>query len=221
MGSGTRRKTLLLKMMIPSILCLAVLQQVQAIERRHWRTLSMSEFFHEYAVPKRPVIITGLQMTKVPWTLEHVREVCGHYRAEMKRRAKNTTNWGGLVEAETIELADFIDTFATNATRQSYYLHDWSLPSSCPEIMGSPPYDEFIMPKYFAGDYFQRVFPNNFQHSWPSLFIGADGTQSDMHIDSGATNFWLFLLSGKRSGASLTTTKSSTYTPSGRHKSSR
>eukprot|EP00949_MAST-11_sp_MAST-11-sp1_P003522 g3522.t1 len=173
-------------------------QQVQAIERRHWRTLSMSEFFHEYAVPKRPVIITGLQMTKVPWTLEHVREVCGHYRAEMKRRAKNTTNWGGLVEAETIELADFIDTFATNATRQSYYLHDWSLPSSCPEIMGSPPYDEFIMPKYFAGDYFQRVFPNNFQHSWPSLFIGADGTQSDMHIDSGATNFWLFLLSGEK-----------------------
>ena len=52
--------------------------------------------------------------------------------------------------------------------------------------------------QFHLGDYFQRVFPNNFQHSWPSLFIGADGTQSDMHIDSGATNFWLFLLSGEK-----------------------
>ena len=55
-----------------------------------------------------------------------------------------------------------------------------------------------FFPKYFAGDYFQRVFPNGYQHSWPSLFIGAKGTQSDMHVDSGGTNFWLYLLSGKK-----------------------
>jgi len=30
----------------------------------------------------------------------------------------------------------------------------------------------------------------------PSLFIGAKGTESSMHIDSGGTNFWLYLLSG-------------------------
>ena len=54
------------------------------------------------------------------------------------------------------------------------------------------------MPRYFAGDYFQRVFPNGYQHTWPSLFIGANGTQSDMHVDSGGTNFWLYLLSGKK-----------------------
>ena len=64
--------------------------------------------------------------------------------------------------------------------------------------MGKPPYDEYIMPKYFSGDYFQRVFPNGYQHSWPSLFIGAKGTQSDLHVDSGGTNFWLYLLSGKK-----------------------
>ena len=50
----------------------------------------------------------------------------------------------------------------------------------------------------FLGDYFQRVFPNGYQHTWPSLFIGAKGTQSDMHTDSGGTNFWLYLLSGKK-----------------------
>ena len=54
------------------------------------------------------------------------------------------------------------------------------------------------MPKYFAGDYFQRVFPSGYQHSWPSLFIGANGTQSDLHVDSGGTNFWLYLISGEK-----------------------
>ena len=115
-------------------------------------------------------------------------------------RDPKTTNWGGLVDAEELKLADFIDTFTTNKTRRKYYLHDWSLPGGCNEIMGNPPYDEYIMPKYFAGDYFQRVFPNGYQHSWPSLFIGAKGTQSDLHIDSGGTNFWLYLLSGTKSG---------------------
>jgi hypothetical protein len=30
------------------------------------------------------------------------------------------------------------------------------------------------------------------------LFIGANATQSDMHIDSGGTHFWLHLLSGTK-----------------------
>ena len=42
-----------------------------------------------------------------------------------------------------------------------------------------PPYEEFVMPKYFTGDYFQRVFPNGYQHSWPSLFVGANGTERE------------------------------------------
>ena len=72
------------------------------------------------------------------------------------------------------------------------------LPGNCPEIFGKPPYQEFYYPKYFAGDYFQRVPFNGYQHSWPSLFIGANQTESSMHVDSGGTNFWMYLLSGKK-----------------------
>ena len=36
------------------------------------------------------------------------------------------------------------------------------------------------------------------QHSWPSLFIGANRTESSMHVDSGGTNFWMYLLSGQK-----------------------
>jgi hypothetical protein len=52
------------------------------------------------------------------------------------------------------------------------------------------------VPRYFAGDYFQRVPFVGYQHSWPSLFIGKNATESAMHIDSGGTNFWFYLMSG-------------------------
>lgn len=72
------------------------------------------------------------------------------------------------------------------------------LPGHCPEMFGKAPFQEFYFPKYFAGDYFQRVPFNGYQHSWPSLFIGANGTESSMHVDSGGTNFWMYLLSGRK-----------------------
>jgi len=171
---------------------------VVSIDVVHWKNLSMRKFMRKYASQSMPVVIRGLPMTRSPWTLEHIKSKCGNASALLKQRKINSTNWGGLEEAEVLKIADFIDTFRTNETRKEYYLHDWSLPHYCPKILGEPPYEEFLMPRYFAGDYFQRVFPNGYQHSWPSLFIGANGTQSDMHVDSGGTNFWLYLLSGKK-----------------------
>jgi hypothetical protein len=78
------------------------------------------------------------------------------------------------------------------ATSSSPHSNHWPLSIHC---FFPPPHTK---PRYFAGDYFQRVFPNGYQHTWPSLFIGANGTRSDMHVDSGGTNFWLYLLSGKK-----------------------
>ena len=78
----------------------------------------------------------------------------------------------------------FVRRYRTNDTRRGYYVHDWGLPGHCKPIMGKePPYEEFVMPKYFTGDYFQRVFPNGYQHSWPSLFVGANGTERERRRD--------------------------------------
>jgi len=65
-------------------------------------------------------------------------------------------------------------------------------------MFGPPPYTDFTVPRYFAGDYFQRAAFDGYQHAWPSLFIGSSDTQSAMHVDSGGTNFWLHLLSGQK-----------------------
>ena len=35
-----------------------------------------------------------------------------------------------------------------------------------------------------------------FADAWPSLFVGAKGTQSDVHVDSIGSHFWMALMEG-------------------------
>eukprot|EP00440_Ansanella_granifera_P018234 gb/GFBE01019801.1/.p1 GENE.gb/GFBE01019801.1/~~gb/GFBE01019801.1/.p1 ORF type:complete len:977 (+),score=204.70 gb/GFBE01019801.1/:1-2931(+) len=171
---------------------------VRDVERRDASELSVKEFLEKYARPGLPVIITGLNVTEEePWTLDFFRERC-NVSVWLVRRNPKATTWGKLERAGKLPLAEFIDTFKTNATRRKWYLHDWSLPRHCPPAFGPAPYQGFTVPKYFAGDYFQRAAFEGYQHSWPSLFIGSNETQSSMHIDSGNTNFILHLLSGEK-----------------------
>jgi len=175
-------------------------QTVIEIERRSADDLSLEEFINQYAKLRKPVVITDLNMFRLPWTNGYINTTCGNHRPEFKKRPRNAATWGGLVAVkEEITLSEFLSTYNKNSTRKQWYLHDYSLPTECPEIMGEyPPYDNFYVPKYFAGDYFQRLPFIGYQHSWPSLFIGSNGTQSALHIDSGGTNFWMYLIEGKK-----------------------
>lgn len=169
------------------------------IARRWASNFTLREFQEDYARPGRPVIIAGLNLTSgAPWTLEFFRERCGGAMVPLKRRSARRRSWGRLEPAAELPLGDFIDSFRSNATRRHWYLHDWGLPRGCPAAFGPPPYDDWSVPKFFAGDYFQRVPFERDQHSWPSLFIGSNETESALHIDSGGTNFWLLLLSGRK-----------------------
>jgi hypothetical protein len=62
------------------------------IDRRDAATLSVADFLSEYAIPKRPVVISGLNLTRVPWTLTHLANTCGGRYAQLKSRglANNT-----------------------------------------------------------------------------------------------------------------------------------
>ena len=167
---------------------------------KHADDLTLREFVEEHAIPGKPVVIRGLRMINpdVPWTLEHIADVCGDVKVRLNTKSTTTTNWGGLVDAGRMPLNDFARQVQHNDTLRTWYLHDWSLNRYCPSIFGPPPYTEFTMPKYFAGDYFQRVPWIGYEQTWPSLFIGANATSSALHVDSGATNFWMYLMSGKK-----------------------
>lgn len=192
---------------------------VRDVERREASGLSVKEFIEKYARPGLPVIITGLNITdEEPWTREFFKRRC-NVTVDLQRRNPKSKSWGRLEAAGRLPLADFIDTFTTDPERRKWYLHDWSLPRQCPDVFGPPPFTGYTVPKYFAGDYFQRSFSEGYQHSWPSLFVGSSETQSSMHIDSGNTNFILYLLSGKKEWRfySYTDLINVYYSPAGAH----
>lgn len=168
------------------------------VERRDVSELSVAEFLDKYARPGLPVIITGLNVSgEEDWTLDFFKRKC-NVTAMFMRKNASKKSWGRLESAGVLPLAEFIETFTSNETRRKWYLHDWGLPRHCPEAFGPAPFLGFRMPKYFVGDYFQRAAFDGYQHSWPSLFIGSGDTQSAMHIDSGGTNFWMYLFTGRK-----------------------
>ena len=73
------------------------------------------------------------------------------------------------------------------------YLHDWSLPRNAPEAL----LDELRTPRWLRGDLLRRCGDDvPYAGAWPSLFVGAPGTRSTCHIDSGSLHFAMALVHG-------------------------
>jgi len=155
------------------------------------------------------VIITdiGDKITKnQKWDLDYFKRKCNNVPVTPLHFNPSSKVWGKLVESESCPLNDFFDHFARsqnypiNADPTDYlYLHDWHLPLYCPAAL-----ENFVVPKYFSGDFLQRIsseFNGNrviYVDEWPSLFVGPKNSQSAMHVDSFGSNFWMYLLSGRK-----------------------
>eukprot|EP00405_Crypthecodinium_cohnii_P039694 CAMPEP_0206545206 /NCGR_PEP_ID=MMETSP0325_2-20121206/11997_1 /ASSEMBLY_ACC=CAM_ASM_000347 /TAXON_ID=2866 /ORGANISM="Crypthecodinium cohnii, Strain Seligo" /LENGTH=984 /DNA_ID=CAMNT_0054044145 /DNA_START=125 /DNA_END=3076 /DNA_ORIENTATION=+ len=168
-----------------------------SVARESAKNLTVRDFVEKYAARGQPVIIQDLNLTAQEWSLDYFKKTCDRF-VRLKQKNSSMWSWGKLEDAGVLPLSEFIDTFTSNETRRKWYLHDWPLPANCPDVFGAPPFEGFIVPKYFAGDYFQRAPFIGYQHTWPSLFVGSEETESALHVDSGGTNFWLYLLSGKK-----------------------
>lgn len=70
----------------------------------------------------------------------------------------------------------------------SYYVHDYSLCQFAPQLL----HGGLTIPHYFCGDEFQLLRSGSaYRDTWPSLFVGARGSRSDLHVDSLSTHFWM------------------------------
>lgn len=83
------------------------------------------------------------------------------------------------------------------------YLHDWGLQEDCDRLLYNEtiyePHQKFRIPSVIGSyDLFQRVQYSSFEKSWPSLFVGRKGSNSKLHVDSGATGFFMYLVSGRK-----------------------
>ena len=185
--------------------------------------LSVAEFERHFAATGTPCVIplppTAGPQGDTPWDLSHLRERLGGMRAELKRRQDDSVQWAGLEPCSGAEggmrVDEFIDAAlasdrsaraASDASssagealsamddEEPAYLFDWSLPQHCPAML-----EEFVVPRYFAGDLLQRAPPGSLlREAWPSLFIGPRGSRCALHVDAYGTHFWMLVLDGRK-----------------------
>ncbi|XP_076454119.1 uncharacterized protein LOC143289129 [Babylonia areolata] len=179
--------------LLPTVPANPVFPAARQVDRVSCRDLSFADFFHQYAVRRRPVIITDMvfSMTTVPWDLQHIRDVAGEVEARVKRSVAGSVEWAGLEDSGLLTVSQFLDRLQEGCRD---YLFDWSLPLHCPALA-----DELTIPRYFTGDFLQRSAAGSlYQDSWPSLFIAPAGVHSGLHVDAFASNFWMALFQGRK-----------------------
>jgi oxalate decarboxylase/phosphoglucose isomerase-like protein (cupin superfamily) len=154
-------------------------------------------------------------------------DVTDHVRISNPVGQKSTSEWGGLesftldddlLNEERIELVEDSDgqeavVVDRSITLQQFvalserlgnlYLHDHSLPNDCDNILYEGTlyggHSKYRIPAVLAAyDLFHRVTLYNYARSWPSLFIGKKGSNSKLHVDSGASGFFMYLVSGRK-----------------------
>jgi len=184
-------------------------------------------FQEQYVAQRKPFILSNVEMTTFEFTLDHLVEKCGHIDVTKKIKEsmllgdKSVKGWGGLkkfelpreimmpsrntkrdVWDESISLEQFVELTKHFDT---IYLHDLGLKTRCSSLLWEQtPYDPpeqqyFRIPAVIGRyDFLQKVPSSGYQDSWPSLFVGRKGSNSKLHIDSGATGFWMYLVSGRK-----------------------
>ncbi|VDI62083.1 Hypothetical predicted protein [Mytilus galloprovincialis] len=164
------------------------------VDRISAQDLTVEEFFHNYECTSTPVIITNVQMTRVPWTLNHVKEIAGNCTVTLKKPVKQSVEWARLENSQTVPVSTYINQIIDNTLAEPLYLFDWSLPINCPSLA-----KELTIPKYFAGDFLKRTEEGSlYKDSWPSLFVAPEGITSELHVDAFGSNFWMALFQGKK-----------------------
>ena len=171
-------------------------------------SLSLESFFELYEKTHTPVIIEDYGYCFGSMTVENIDRICGRKTVPIKRRTDEPGAWGGLEVGEfrTETLREALGTILNPAAQDSTNfsdvhnvigVFDWSLVTYCPELLST----SFVVPKYFAQDFLQRVPPDQklkYRDAWPSLFVGLDGSASAPHEDSFGSAFWQYVVRGAK-----------------------
>jgi hypothetical protein len=149
--------------------------QFRTVQRLHCSQLTSRQFFQEFSMMRRPVIITGLQITREPWSLDVIEREAAALRVDIKTVRADSCEWAGLELDRSTTVAEFIRGIRSCSDddvrcNQAGYLFDWSLPQVCSSILSSKLQfvanclqhcpalaSQLIIPRYFARDLLQRL----------------------------------------------------------------
>jgi hypothetical protein len=166
------------------------------------RAPSLLEFWESYADQQQPVIIEDYGTCFADMSVANIEAVCGRKQVSVARRNAqyDPGQWAGIKWSGDGELKSVLakllrDADGGNDTALGVF--DWSLAKHCPELLER----HLRVPKFFAQDYMQRVppaLPLNYRDSWPSLFVGRNGTFGGLHKDVFGSAFWQYVVQGEK-----------------------
>jgi len=131
-----------------------------------------------------------------PWTLDWLAENVGAKRAAVNIGGSQASAMraDGSLQRAGVELLEFPELRKLIMSGESAYLYDCSIPLKLPLLC-----ERVGVPALFAHDWLLRTrHLHAFSRSWPSLFVGAAGTRSSLHIDQWVGHFWMAQLQGEK-----------------------
>jgi len=115
------------------------------------------------------------------------------------RLNKSNSKWANLENVYKSTLANFVSSNNSGLVG----IFDFSLAKFCEQVLQG----YWTVPKYIAQDFYQRV-PKHlklyYRDFWPSLFWGVNGSYGSLHRDSAASEFWQYVIEGKKHWKILT-----------------
>ena len=178
------------------------LDQRLVVDKVCFGTIDYSQFLQNYSRKRKPLIFQNASQEMIQshdWSLETLVSLISDKIVPLKVVRTYSQQWAKQEQAESIPFTQFIthhimEMSEERSQKDKRYLVDWSIPQNCEELL-----QNFNIPIYFSYDLLQCApIGYLYRDSWPSLFIGAAGTQSKLHIDSFGSHFWMLLISGRK-----------------------
>ena len=196
----------------------------QACEVRDAAALSFHEFWHGFALRRRPLILRGSVGAVLPGLrgaaaaeptadaaagnnvtaalfLRALLRSCGASTLVTPHtHAPHARTWARLTTAPPLELGELARLYGAHDNSSS------SSSSSSPDVLFDwslpvhcPAFlraSELVIPRFFANDFLRHV---RGAALWPSLFISpAHASRSALHTDALGTSFWQLLVDGRK-----------------------
>ena len=123
--------------------------------------------------------------------LDWLARACGSKHVEVLHAHPRSYSGSQPPSSSMMLLGEFISRLKEGRA-DGLYMYDISLSKRLPTVL-----DCVRLPRYFAHCYLLRTMrAHRFSHAWPTLFLGARGTRSTLHLDQWHGHFWMYCLFG-------------------------
>lgn len=157
--------------------------------------ITVEEFFAEYFMPRKPVVICGLAedwRATQRWTFEFFRE---HYGSVMLRCGRCFDHF--LRQP----LCDYVDYILSKRSAPEagsepdlpLAMDGWYFRRTHPELM-----QDYTVPAVFANDWIDRFLPDRLNPKGTTILLGPKGTFTKLHRDLMRTHGWNTQLRGRK-----------------------